>query len=80
MFYVYVLKSTVADWKYIGCCNDLKQRFLQHNNGCVKSTKARKPYELIYYEAYNNKAIARKRELELKNNNSKREELYKRLF
>jgi len=80
MYYVYVLKSKIAEWKYVGCTDDLKQRFLQHNNGKVKSTKSRRPFSLVYYEAYADKTIARKREFELKNNNSKKEELYRRLF
>ena len=80
MYYVYVIKSVLRNWAYIGSCEDLKQRFLQHNSGKVKSTKARRPHKLAYYEAYSTKRAARKRELELKNNNSKKEELYKRIF
>jgi putative endonuclease len=80
MHHVYVLKSKIVDWKYIGCCENLKQRFQQHNNGQVRSTKARKPYSLIYFETYTNKTLALKREFELKKNNSKKEELYKRIF
>ncbi|MDO8676201.1 MAG: GIY-YIG nuclease family protein [Candidatus Azambacteria bacterium] len=80
MFYVYILKSQKYNWKYIGSCVDLRKRFLEHNSGKVRSTKARKPYNLVYYEAYNNKAVALKREIELKHNSSKKEELFKRIF
>ena len=80
MFYVYILKSQKHNWKYIGFCADLRKRFLEHNTGKVKSTQARKPYDLIYYEAYNDKTVALKREIELKRNSSKKEELFKRLF
>jgi putative endonuclease len=80
MNYVYVIKSIHQNWAYIGCCKDLKQRFSQHNCGKVRSTKARCPYELAYYEAYNDITLARKREFELKNNNSKKEELFRRIF
>ncbi|MFH1393131.1 MAG: GIY-YIG nuclease family protein [Patescibacteria group bacterium] len=80
MFYVYVLKSQKQDWRYIGSCADLRKRFLEHNKGKVKSTQARKPYDLIYFEAYRDKTAALKREIELKRNSSKKEELFKRLF
>ncbi|KKS65869.1 MAG: Excinuclease abc c subunit domain protein [Parcubacteria group bacterium GW2011_GWA1_42_7] len=80
MFYVYLLKSKAVDWKYIGSCADLRKRFFEHNNSKVRSTKNRKPYDLVYYEAYPDKTSALKREKELKNNSSKKEELYKRLF
>jgi putative endonuclease len=80
MYYVYAIKSTLENWTYIGCCDDLRKRVSQHNNGEVRSTKARKPYMFVYYEAYNSKSAARKREFELKNNSSKKEKLYKRIF
>ena len=80
MYYVYVIKSNSQDWKYMGSCLDLKKRFFEHNSGKVRSTKAYKPFSLVYYEAYSSKFLARKRELELKNNSSKKEELFKRIF
>ena len=77
--YIYLLKSENKKWHYIGSTKDLKKRFIKHNKGLVKSTKHYKPFSLIYYEAYNNIAIAKKREYELKNNSQKKEILYKRL-
>ncbi|MSU75246.1 MAG: GIY-YIG nuclease family protein [Candidatus Magasanikbacteria bacterium] len=80
MFYVYLLKSlTIDNWVYVGSCDDLRKRFQKHNAGEVVSTKARKPYRLIYYEAYRDKTEARKREIELKKSWSKKQELLKRL-
>ena len=52
MFYVYVLKSGKDDKLYIGYTVDLKKRFLEHNQGKVESTRPRKPFDLVYYEAY----------------------------
>ena len=66
MFYVYILKSKKDGLCYIGSTNDLKNRFKEHNNGSVFSTKARRPFELIYYEAYKSDHDARKREKNLK--------------
>lgn len=66
MFYVYVLKSSQDEELYIGSTNDLKRRFKEHQNGESFSTKLRRPFELIYYEAYKNEKDARLREHSLK--------------
>lgn len=80
MYYLYVLQSDKGGSTYIGSCNDLRLRVQQHNTGRTKSIKHKLPMRLIYYEAYIEKVKARKRELELKNNNYQKEILYKRLF
>src|SRR3989338_5623196 len=51
MFYVYILKSLKDDKLYIGSTNDLKRRLSEHNKGLNRSTKARRPFEIRYYEA-----------------------------
>lgn len=66
MYYVYVLKSKKDDELYIGSTNDLRLRVVLHNEGKVKSTKSRIPFELRYYESYFNEDDARKREMSLK--------------
>ncbi len=66
MFYVYVLKSKKDTDLYIGSTNDLKRRFAEHQNGKSFSTKFRRPFELVYYEAYKNEQDARLREQALK--------------
>ena len=66
MHYVYVLKSKKDGNFYVGCTNDLRKRFESHNKGDVPSTKFRKPFDLIYYEASSNKEDALKREKYLK--------------
>lgn len=66
MYYLYVLKSTKDSHLYIGSTNDLKKRFAEHNNGKVFSTKHRRPFNLIYYEAYSSEKDARMREHNLK--------------
>jgi len=66
MHYIYVLKSRRDDKFYIGCTNDLRGRIALHNSGRVESTKSRKPFDLIYYEASLNKEDALKREKYLK--------------
>ncbi|HBD24549.1 MAG: hypothetical protein A2566_03650 [Candidatus Zambryskibacteria bacterium RIFOXYD1_FULL_40_13] len=49
MFYTYVLKNK-DDKLYIGYTKDLKQRFAEHNQGLNLSTKASRPWKIIYYE------------------------------
>jgi putative endonuclease len=66
MFYVYILKSKKYDELYIGSTNDLKRRLVEHNKGNISSTKLKKPYNLLYYEAYRAESDARRREKMLK--------------
>jgi len=80
MFYTYVLQSLTDNFTYIGSTEDLKKRFKEHNSGKTKSIKHRLPFKLVYYEAYETKYLSRKREIELKKNSSKKEELFKRIF
>ena len=66
MFYVYIIKSSKDNNLYIGSTNNLRRRIKEHNVGLVLSTKSRRPFDLIYYEAYNSEKDARKRESNLK--------------
>ena len=51
---------------YMGFTSDLMKRFEQHNNGKVKSTRERKPLELIYFEGCLSQKDALHREIYLK--------------
>lgn len=66
MFYVYILKSEKDGNFYTGYTNDLKRRLIEHNSGKGESTKLRRPFELIYYEAYKSRDDATHREQMLK--------------
>ena len=66
MFYVYILQSLKDNKLYIGYTSDLKNRFSEHQRGCVSTTKNRRPLVLIYYEAYRSEKDARVREKFLK--------------
>lgn len=72
MYYVYVLQSKRDYNLYTGCCNDLKSRFKKHNEGKIQSTKNRKPWKLIYYEACLSRYDAYQREKFLKSGPGKR--------
>ena len=78
MHYTYMLKCKDGTY-YIGYTNDLEKRVKAHNEGKgAKYTKGRGPVELIYYEEYEEKNIAMRREWEMKRfTRSQKEELYK---
>jgi len=78
MYYTYVLQSEKDDRFYIGFTKDLKLRFEQHSKGTVNSTKNRRPFQLIYYEASLAQEDATNREKYLKPYNGRRF-LHKRL-
>ena len=61
-YFTYVLKSEKDGKNYAGFTQDLNLRFEQHCNGKVESTKNRRPFKLIYYEACLSKDDALKRE------------------
>ena len=66
MFYTYVLLSEKDGKHYTGYTKDLKLRFESHQKGRVESTKNRRPFILIYYEACLNQEDALRREKYLK--------------
>jgi len=66
MFKIYILESLQYKRYYIGHCADIKLRLERHNRGLVKSTKAFKPWKVIYTEDFKTKQEAYKREMEIK--------------
>jgi putative endonuclease len=65
-FHVYALRSQSDQGFYIGSIRDLKVRFRLHNDGAVRSTSPRRPFDLIFYEAYRSEDDAKRREIYLK--------------
>ena len=66
MFYVYILQSGVDESFYIGFTENLEKRLNQHNNGESSYTSRKIPWKLVYFEEYNTKTDAIKRERFLK--------------
>jgi len=64
-FFTYVLYSNIFKRLYIGHTNNLEKRIERHNNGYVTSSKAFRPYKLIYFEEHDSreKAVYRERTL-----------------
>lgn len=79
MYYVYVLRSDIDSELYIGYTNDLRRRLAEHNSGKSASTAPRRPFTLLYYEAYRERSDAQRREKALKLRGQARVHLLSRL-
>jgi putative endonuclease len=65
-YYTYILYSQSRDRYYIGSTTNLEQRLIRHNAGATPSTKAGRPWVIVYTEAFDSKTEALKRENYLK--------------
>ena len=64
--YTYILKCS-DDSLYCGWTNNLEKRVATHNKGLGgKYTRARTPVELVYYEEFETKEEAMRREFHIK--------------
>lgn len=66
MNYTYILRCKDGTL-YTGWTNNLEKRIKDHNNGNgAKYTKPRRPVELVYYEEFQTKEEAMRREYAIK--------------
>ena len=66
MYYIYILRCSDGTL-YTGYTNNLENRLELHNKGKgAKYTRGRTPVELIYFEEFEDKIEAQKREYALK--------------
>jgi len=73
MYSVYLLEDIKTGKWYIGYTpSDPFKRLRKHNDGKVQSTKAFRPWKLIYYEAYGERADAVGREKFLKSGSGRK--------
>ena len=72
MFYTYILESVQYTDLYVGKTRDLRKRVVEHNRGLNFSTKSKRPWKVIYYEACLNEKDADRREKYLKKTQGKR--------
>jgi len=70
--YVYVLYSQKDNKLYIGYSTDVYRRLDEHNAGENTSTKYRRPFKLIFFEAYMFREDAIRREQYFKTSKGKR--------
>jgi len=67
MYYCYILYSEKLDKYYIGYTGDLEGRLQRHNTSNHGFTSTGKPWEIKYFETFETKSEALKREIQLKN-------------
>ncbi|MEO6876051.1 MAG: GIY-YIG nuclease family protein [Opitutaceae bacterium] len=72
MFYVYVLQSGFDEGLYIGFSTNLRHKLAMHQAGESLATAHRRPWRLIYYEAYCLRLDAEGRERFLKSGAGRR--------
>ena len=80
--YTYMVRCSDGSL-YTGWTSDLERRVKEHNASKLgaKCTKARRPVSLVYYEEFETKSEAMKRECEIKKlNKDKKENLVKNLL
>ena len=67
VFYTYVMRNTQKGKRYVGHTKNLLMRMEQHNAGKCKSTKAYRPWNLVYQEKFRSRSRAVMRERYFKN-------------
>jgi len=64
--FTYIIQSLKDHKYYIGYTTNIKERLTSHNLGINISTKRRRLFKLVYYEEFENKRKALKRERQIK--------------
>ncbi len=62
-YYAYILISEKTGRKYFGSSEDVERRLALHNAGKIRSTKAHRPYRILYFEDFATRSEAYRREL-----------------
>ncbi len=70
--YCYILYSQKLNKYYVGSTSDLERRFDEHNRGKEKFTRTGIPWILVYKEAFENLKEARRREIYIKKQKSRK--------
>ena len=78
MYYVYIIQSQFDSTFYIGYSENIEERLKEHNFGRTNYTSKKRPWSLVYFEEFENKTDAIRRELFLKRQKNK--EFYQRLI
>ena len=76
--YVYIIESLLDSSYYIGSTHDLNKRLEKHNAGMSRYTSKKTPWNIIYYEVFQNMRLARIREAFLKKQRNR--EFYNKLI
>ena len=62
MFHVYVLRSGKTGRRYVGSCQDPKERLRRHNAGHSKATRHGIPWTLFHSEGFATRSEAERKE------------------
>ena len=71
-FFVYILQSMKDFSFYIGLCEDLDKRMSKHSDGFSRYTSSKRPWRLVYFEMFESRTEALKRETQIKKMKSRR--------
>ncbi len=77
-YYFYILEGN-DDSKYYGHTDNLAKRLVKHSKGHIFSTRDKRPLKLVYYEEFDSRSRAFKREMQFKNGKTRKETI-KRLI
>jgi len=72
MFYTYIIFSKTLDKYYTGSCIDIQNRLDDHLNSRSTYTKLAKDWILVYFENFDSRSLAVKREMEIKKKKSRK--------
>jgi putative endonuclease len=71
-YYTYILQSLKDFSFYVGQCDDLDRRMSKHFDGFSKYSASKRPLRLVYFETFDSRSKALKREKEIKSKKSKK--------
>lgn len=78
MYFVYIIRCNDSAL-YTGITRNIRKRLLEHSVGAVPFTKNRRPIRLTFYEVFDDRISAAKREKEIKGwRREKKEDLIKK--
>jgi len=72
MYYVYILYSEKCKRYYVGYSENIQARLFRHNEGLVTATRNCRPYMLKAFKSFDIELDARREELRLKKQKSKK--------
>jgi putative endonuclease len=70
-FYCYIIYSAILDRYYVGHTEDLSVRLSQHNSGISTYTSKVSDWTLKYWEEFQTREDAHKREMDIKRKKSR---------
>jgi putative endonuclease len=65
-YFTYILQSNKTSKYYVGSCENVQVRLERHNAGATPSTKAGRPWTVVYFETFETKSEALARERQIK--------------